>query len=120
MELLARTDGWRMLNEIPHSEATSAWAASRAALTVVHEKALLSGEFGVHGDCRAINVLLRRVLSSDSYDVRFVDFDGAGPAGVRTYPPFLSPAVQWPAGVLPGEPLKQEHDMALLLAERGS
>lgn len=118
MELLARTDGWRMLHEIPHSEAAPAWAAARAALTVVHQKALPSGEFGVHGDCRAINVLLRRVLSSGSYDVRFVDFDGAGPAGVRTYPPFLSPAVQWPAGAIPGTALFMQHDKDFLESEQ--
>jgi len=58
--------------------------------------------------------------ANPAWDVRFVDFDGAGVEGRRTYPPLMSTAVRWPAGVLPGEPLKQEHDTALLLAERGS
>jgi hypothetical protein len=30
----------------------------------------------------------------------------------------MSPAVRWPVGALPGEPLKQAHDVALLAGER--
>jgi hypothetical protein len=117
MELLPRTHGWCMLSEGMPQEA---WAAARAALQVVHATELPGGGGrGVHGDCRPNNVLLRQGPSSDSYDVRFVDFDGAGVDGLRTYPPFMNPSVEWPFGAVAGEALRQEHDVALLAAGGG-
>jgi len=112
MELLPRTQKWRMLSE---SMPPEAWAAARAALQVVHATELPGcGGRGVHGDCRPNNVLLRQRPSLGGYDVRFVDFDGAGVEDKRTYPPFMNPSIEWPAGAVPGEPLRQEHDTALL------
>jgi hypothetical protein len=117
MELLPRTHNWRMLSD---SMPPEAWAAARAALQVVHAAKLPgAGGHGVHGDCRPNNVLLRQRPSSGGYDVRFVDFDGAGVEGVRTYPPFMNPSVEWPAGAVAGEPLRQEHDTALLDSRGG-
>ena len=117
MELLPRTHGWRMLSD---SMSPEAWAAARAALQVVHATELPGGGGrGVHGDCRPNNVLLRQLPSSGGYDVRFVDFDGAGAEGLRTYPPLMNPSVEWPAGAVAGEPLQQKHDVALLAAGGG-
>ena len=67
-----------------------------------------------------MNVLVRSAGSAARGDdagvwnVRFVDFGGAGADGVRLYPPFMSPAVQWPRGALPGLALQRAHDAELL------
>jgi hypothetical protein len=71
-----------------------------------------------------VNVLVRSAGgaacggAAGGWDVRFVDFDGAGADGVRLYPPFMSPAVQWPCGALPGLPLQRAHDAELLTLAR--
>ena len=117
MELLPRTHGWRMLSD---SMPPEAWADADAALRVVHATVLPGGVgYGVHGDCRSNNILLRQSPSSGGYDVRFVDFDGAGVEDVRTYPPFMSPFVQWPLGALPGLALQRRHDTELLASNGG-
>jgi hypothetical protein len=116
MELLPRIHDWCMLSD---SLPPEAWAAAHAALRVVHATLLPGGGYGVHGDCRPNNILLRQRPSPGGYDVRFVDFDGAGVQGVRTYPPFMNPSVKWPAGAVAGVPLQQEHDMALLASGEG-
>jgi hypothetical protein len=112
MELLARTDGWRMLHDVRGADADAAWAAARAAVRAVHASLLPDGSsYGAHGDCRETNVLVRQQsVSANTWETRFVDFDGAGADGRRLYPPFMSPSVQWPAGALPGMPLAQAHD----------
>ena len=72
-----------------------------------------SGGFA-HGDCRRLNVLVRKKEECSCYDVRFVDFDWSGLEGERLYPPFMSEQIQWPIGAIPGEPLMQAHDVELL------
>jgi hypothetical protein len=120
MELLPRTAGWRMLREVAAADADVAWAAASAALADVHARPLPGGGYGAHGDCRAVNVLVRPRADAcaGGWDVRFVDFDGAGAEGGRLYPPFMSPAVQWPVGALPGLPLQRAHDAELLERNR--
>ena len=126
MELLDVASGWQVLCALPRgADKDAAHSAALVALRRAHEQPLPCGGRGAHGDCRAVNVMVRLApapigdAATPAWDVRFVDFDGAGVEGRRTYPPLMSPAVRWPVGVLPGEPLKQEHDMALLVAERG-
>ncbi len=124
MELLPKTAGWRMLAELPPPDEDAAWAAAAAALRAAHAAPLRQGGFGAHSDCRPVNVLVRnaggtaRGDAAGGWDVRFVDFDGAGADGGRLYPPFMSPAVQWPRGALPGLPLARAHDAELLTLAR--
>jgi hypothetical protein len=121
MELLARTSGWLMLRDVPEAAADAAWAAARAALRAVHATPLPDGSYGAHGDCRDINVLVRQSgAGAVAWEVRFVDFDGAGAEDQRLYPPFMSPAVQWPAGALPGTPLQRVHDTEFMGRKRAS
>ena len=104
--------------------AAHARLAALAALRVAHAAPLPEGGFGAHGDCWPVNVLVRsaggaaRGDAAGGWDVRFVDFDGAGADGVRLYPPFISPAVQWPRCALPGLPLARAHDAELLTQAR--
>jgi hypothetical protein len=128
MELLDVASGWRVLRQLPRgAAANAAHGAALAALQRAHAAPLPCGGRGAHGDCRAVNVMVRLAPAvpaaggggtAPEWEVRFVDFDGAGAEGRRLYPPLMSPAVRWPVGALPGEPLKQEHDVALLAGER--
>jgi hypothetical protein len=128
MQLLPRTEGWRMLSEV------SPPAARCAALAAAHALPLRAGGVGVHGDCRACNVLVRTRGGADekavlhsrdddaddaddistAWDVRFVDFDWSGAEGAHAYPPYMSEAVLWPISALPGLPLARSHDAELL------
>jgi len=127
IELLDFASGWQVLCALPRgADRDAAHSAALVALRRAHAQPLPCGGRGAHGDCRAVNVMVRRASApvgdavDPAWDVRFVDFDGAGVEGRRTYPPLMATAVRWPAGALPGEPLKQEHDLALLSAECGS
>jgi hypothetical protein len=140
MQLLPRTDGWCMLSKVsPPAARVAALAAALAALCAAHALPLpAAAADGVHGDCRACNVLVRRRrdgakdteeatcpssphdhdhhtddCGAAEWDIRFVDFDWSGAAGARAYPPFMSAAVQWPVGALPGTLLEQAHDTQL-------
>ncbi|PNW76304.1 hypothetical protein CHLRE_12g539850v5 [Chlamydomonas reinhardtii] len=51
--------------------------------------------------------------------VHFIDFDWAGIEGDETcrYPLLLSPHIVWPAGVVPGGEMRQQHDTDMLEME---
>jgi hypothetical protein len=46
--------------------------------------------------------------------VKLIDFDWAGEAGQVKYPHLLSPAVTWPKGAPPLDPIPIEHDLEML------
>ena len=131
MELCSPDDGWCMLSDtnvrasqadVP-SERAAALAAADAALRRAHAVQLPCGRSAVHGDCRSANVLVRRVPTTPgssrvaddaAFQVRFLDFDWAGPAGETLYPLYMSTVVMWPPGATPGSPMTQAHDRELL------
>lgn len=118
MEFLHPSHGWMMLSKV--NKDPSVMEAAIAGLRRAHRLMLPNGQGTAHGDCRDVNVLVRqRSASSDSgdaslWEVRFVDFDGAGAAGQHVYPPLMSSSIIWPNGVLAGEVLLQSHDVQLL------
>jgi hypothetical protein len=117
MELLRPDQGWRMLAEQDVQQRRLMLPAVLGALRTAHAVPLPSGGVAAHGDCRDANVLVRQRTTLGggvAFDVRFVDFDWAGRAGAAVYPPLMAPAVEWPSGALPGAPLEQAHDEALL------
>ena len=117
MELLRPDQGWRMLAELDVQQRRLVLPAVLDALRTAHTVPLPSGGVTAHGDCRDANVLVRQRSTPGggvATDVRFVDFDWAGRAGAAVYPPLMAPAVEWPSGALPGAPLEQAHDEALL------
>jgi hypothetical protein len=138
MQLLPPEHGWRMLSQagalagggVAAAERAAAVDAALAALRAAHATPLPCGACAVHGDCRAVNVLVRRAPAASSgasgdaddaggaFQVRFLDFDWAGPAGAPhvRYPPFMNSMLSWPEGATPGAPITQAHDVALLLA----
>ena len=131
MELCSPDDGWCLLSDTDmltgeaaavHSERAAALAAADAALRRAHAVQLPCGRCAAHGDCRSVNVLVRRAPTPSSggeaqdaaFQVRFLDFDWAGPAGETVYPPYMSNVVSWPPGATPGSPITQAHDRQLL------
>jgi hypothetical protein len=127
MELLDVAAGWRVLRQLAPAEQAAARGAALAALRRAHAAPLPGGGFGAHGDCRDVNVMVRLAPAAPAagtaagaapeWEVRFVDFDGAGEEGCRLYPPLMSPAVRWPLGALPGVPLQRAHDTELLAGD---
>ena len=130
MELCSPDDGWCLLSDtdmlareasVP-SERAAALAAADAALRRAHAVQLPCGRCAAHGDCRSVNVLVRRaptpgsgrVADDAAFQVRFLDFDWAGPAGETLYPLYMSNVVVWPPGASPGSPITQAHDLQLL------
>jgi hypothetical protein len=108
----------------------------RAAVETAVRGALHSAGL-VHGDLRAANVLVRQrqaaavaaaaaaavaATSLDDHavvarwDVRLLDFDWAGAAGVARYPPTRNPERQWAAGSAAGGPIEPGHDLEVLRA----
>lgn len=115
MELLHPSDGWMMLNQVDEGQHRSVLDVALAELKRAHLLTLPNGHKTAHGDCRHVNVLVRQSSETgSSWEVRFVDFDGAGAEGQRLYPPFMSPRITWPVGALAGVPLIQSHDIELL------
>jgi serine/threonine protein kinase len=74
----------------------------RRALTLLHEHGL------VFGDLRPPNVMITKEKT-----VQLIDFDWAGEAGQVEYPHLLSPAVTWPKGIRPLDPIEKEHDLEM-------
>ena len=93
----------------------------------------------VHGDLRAANVLVRRRqaavaaaaaaavaattsldgnagIAQQRWEVRLLDFDWAGAAGVARYPPTRNPERQWAADSAAGGPIVPGHDLEVLRA----
>lgn len=99
-------------------------------------------KYGVHGDMRPPNVLLRLPvpaafqagsaasaqgvaaveegkraagsLEVSGLQVVFVDFDWAGAEGEARYPAQLNSAIRWADGTDPGGLIMQRHDLQLL------
>jgi hypothetical protein len=124
MELLLPPDGWCMLRDtgvragggFVAAERAAALHAALAALRRAHALSLPCGRCAAHGDCRDVNVMVRRAHTpgggadddgSGAFEVRFLDFDWAGPADAARYPPYMSNAVMWPNGSTPGALITQ-------------
>ena len=135
MELLSANDGWCMLSDsgirpggaFVAAERAAAAAAALDALQRAHALRLPCGSCAVHGDCRDVNVLVRRAptpgaggdgddSSGGDFHIRFLDFDWAGPLGLARYPPYMSDVVSWPPGAAAGAAITQAHDLTLLTA----
>lgn len=102
---------WRPLSGLSEKELRKAERAVQQALERAHIATNM-----VHGDARPPNCLVRRGKGAGSWEVRFVDFEWAGPEGEATYPVCLNTDIPWPEGVRYGKPLQQEHDIQLLAA----
>ena len=130
MELLAPADGWEALACLPDPDRSAALACAEQALKCAHALDVDSGAGSsyraAHGDCRGNNVLVRRRQAGaqklPEFDVNFVDFDWAGPAGEQRYPAYMSSrrVIPWPAAAFPGASLQQSHDLELLKTQYGS
>lgn len=94
MDYLSSADGWQLLFELPLSAREEALLCAERALARAHALPVTfsTGSQGVaaHGDCRSANVMVRRVGEGAAYDVRFIDFDWAGAAGAKQYPPYMA------------------------------
>jgi hypothetical protein len=74
----------------------------------------VSGSFAAHGDARPDNIMVL-VEASDVKQMKLIDMDWAGIHGSTCYPVMLNAkTIVWPAGVGPGQPLQQKHDLELL------
>lgn len=65
----------------------------------------------VHGDLRANNMYIR--VQDDKVELRILDWDWAGKAGVARYPINLNPAANLPGGA--GELIYPEHDRTTIM-----
>ncbi len=112
MEMLEPADGWELLCSC--EDATAVLPEVESALWRAHSIAINGRQQrGVHGDMRGANVFVRRA-GSGGVEVRFVDFDWAGPAGKVVYPAFMHPQIQWHPQARTCLPIRQEHDLHLL------
>jgi len=64
----------------------------------------------VHGDIRDTNIM----VSPDRKKFMIIDFDWAGKLGLVRYPLNVNKTIWRPDGMNSGEPIKAEHDMAML------
>ncbi|KAG2446660.1 hypothetical protein HYH02_008230 [Chlamydomonas schloesseri] len=108
MEWLSASQ-WQPLSELSGQQLDEARCAVQQALECAHAATGM-----VHGDVRPPNCLVR--CSKASWEVRFVDFEWAGPEGEATYPACLNPDIPWPEGVGYRKQLQREHDFQLLAA----
>jgi hypothetical protein len=123
-ELLAATDGWKMLPELGDSspDQQQCFGAVEQALSRAHSILVQHGggrALAVHGDMRGPNIMVRRARGAEAgggagWEVRFVDLDWAGLEGVARYPARMSAELPWHPGAKPGSVLQQAHDVHLL------
>ena len=74
----------------------------------------VSGSFAAHGDARPDNIMVL-VEACNVKQMKLIDMDWAGVSGSTFYPVTLNAqTILWPAGVGPGQPLQQKHDLELL------
>ena len=65
----------------------------------------------VHGDVRACNIFVPKSSNGNEIQIKFIDFDEAGPPGTTVYPPYWNTeSVTRPAGVFEGSVLQYTHD----------
>ncbi|KAK9919159.1 hypothetical protein WJX75_009796 [Coccomyxa subellipsoidea] len=107
-------DGWTRVDMLSAEELSLVQPAVLAALDRVHALLLPNGGSVVLADCRTCNVMVK-IVDGGAVDVRFIDFDWAGQAGVVQYPSFMNHQdMPWPDGVKEFEPALQIHDTRLL------
>ena len=74
----------------------------------------VSGSFAAHRDARLDDIMVL-VEACNVKQMKLVDLDWAGVSGNTFYPVMLNARTNvWPAGVGPGQPLQQKHDLELL------
>ncbi len=74
----------------------------------------VSGLFTAHGDARPDNIMVL-VEACNVKQMKLIDMDWAGVSGNTCYPVMINAkTIVWPAGVGPGQPLQQKHDLELL------
>ncbi|KAI0251747.1 hypothetical protein BJV78DRAFT_1282215 [Lactifluus subvellereus] len=108
MELLS-SDKWISLEELSMEV--------RQQYRVKVEKAILNLHEGgqVHGDVRACNLFVPKSGNGDDIQVKFIDFDEAGPPGKTKYPPcWNTVTVTRPDDVFEGSALKFTHDSFMM------
>jgi hypothetical protein len=118
MEMLEHDEGWEVLCSCEDAAALLPeveLALRRAHGVAISDKQQQQQQRGVHGDMRGANVLVRRAGRGGALEVRFVDFDWAGPAGKVVYPPFMHHQIQWHPQARTCLHMLQEHDLHLLL-----
>eukprot|EP00877_Chromochloris_zofingiensis_P011301 jgi/Chrzof1/6424/Cz18g10060.t1 len=120
MEDLCQEDKWNMLPLVPKRQHKTALEAAMVALARAHpiQVTCSNGNMGVavHGDARGLNTMARRE-EDGTWDIKFIDFDLAGIAGVDRYPAYMRPPDGWHEGARAGKLMWQEHDRFLLAAQ---
>ncbi|KAG5179760.1 hypothetical protein JKP88DRAFT_325791 [Tribonema minus] len=130
MQHLQQADGWQTLErcltgelQFQQDERNALTAATRTALQRAHAVIFCKSssteqptQKAVHGDVREQNIMVRRSEGEHAggWEVKFVDLDWSGIAGVSWYPPGMSKLIEWPKGVRGGELMEQSHDEFML------
>ncbi|DBA74104.1 TPA: hypothetical protein ACH3X1_010912 [Trebouxia sp. C0004] len=107
MELL--TDKWQFLNDQEPAVVQDTRPYVLADLQQAQQVLLGSGRIGVHGDLRQTSVAVQH--GEKGWMVKCVDYDWAGVAGLRKFPPFMNSQIDWPDGVQPLAILYPQHDV---------
>ncbi|KAI0247236.1 hypothetical protein BJV78DRAFT_1247584 [Lactifluus subvellereus] len=104
MELLP-SDKWVLLEDLSREERQQYQDKVREAVLRLH-----AGD-QVHGDVRACNIFVPKSGNGDDIQVKFIDFDEAGPPGDTKYPPYWNTeSVTRPDDVFEGSALQKDHD----------
>ncbi|RDB15242.1 hypothetical protein Hypma_004767 [Hypsizygus marmoreus] len=81
----------------------------RRALGIVHDQGY------VHGDIRAINVLVRKTdAATGPGSVLLIDWDWAGRDGDVRYPYSINPEIARPEGAVAGSLISRDHDLWMI------
>ncbi|EFJ06635.1 hypothetical protein SELMODRAFT_448719 [Selaginella moellendorffii] len=117
MEWLPEEDGWKLLYGLPEADNLRDEVVSNLAKAHKVEVRKWKGgtTYGVHGDMRDSNVMVK--MTNGQLEVRFIDFDWAKEEGLpgSLYPSFINhEGVNWSLGVGEGLRMLQEHDKYLL------
>jgi len=130
MEYLPSSTGWRTLRflmlpvkeQLKHAPESCVLGPAHMPDLVKKANQLLhsahsvhvSGSFAAHGDARPDNIMVL-VEACNVKQMKLIDMDWAGISGNACYPVMLdAKTFVWPAGVGPGQPLQQMHDLELL------
>jgi hypothetical protein len=109
MEHLNADEGWTCFFNLSADEKAAMLSLVLDTLKQAHTLQCTRSEgghfFGVHGDIRQSNVMVR-AKGGGGHDIRFIDFDWAGENGVARLPPFARNI-----DLSPGDYLTQEYDV---------